>query len=236
MLCKVCNTRVPGHQASCPNCGSHTLAETPNSESALTAKLPQIDYPTMDEASGDPEIEWADDSDSLDLEDAVEPEKKPAVRVTRSQPSREPAKPAAPSAANAAAPGNPNASGVRRMLCERPQMLEPGLTVYTSEKGTPLGAGYKSAVGPIDLLARDAKGDLVVVMVAEPDDGPEVISVALQRIGWVRKHLSPNGRPVRGVVLLDSVREGITYAASAVSETLQFKTYRIALAFDDVEF
>jgi len=213
--------------------------ETPSSESALTAKLPEIEFPPEEPEKDDAEIEWADDSDSLDLEEPLEPTRETASPASRAPEAPKESRIATPPGRGAAAPRSlapPDAAAVRRMLCERPAMLEPGLSVYTSEKGTPLGAGYKSAVGGIDLLARDANGDLVVVMVADPEDGPDVISVILQRIGWVRKHLSPNARPVRGVVLLDEVREGISYAASAVSETLSFKTYRIALAFEDVDF
>jgi RecB family endonuclease NucS len=120
------------------------------------------------------------------------------------------------------------------MLVERPEMLEADLSIYKSEKGTPLGAGYTSGVGEIDLLARDRAGDLVVVMVAEPHEGADIISVMLQRIGWVRKHLSRNAKPVRGIVLLDAMPEDLAYAASAVSGTINFKTYRVALAFEDI--
>lgn len=235
MLCKVCNTRVPRQNASCPNCGSPVPREPLAAESVGSATLPEIEFAAPEpEPVNDPADVASEAADSLELDEEVpeiehdfssneeakedEPVSQPATRVASMQPL-----------------GTLDTSGVRRMLVERPEMLEADLSVYTSEKGTPLGAGYTSGVGEIDLLARDGAGDLVVVMVAEPREGADIISVMLQRIGWVRKHLSRNARPVRGVVLLDEMREDLSYAASAVSDTIVFKTYRIALAFEDIE-
>jgi hypothetical protein len=132
--------------------------------------------------------------------------------------------------------GAPDPAGLRAMLADQPELLEPGLSVYKSEKGTPLGARYTSAVGEIDLLATDADGGLVVVMVVEPHEGPELIAGVLQRIGWVRKHLSGRSQSVRGIVLMDHARDSVAYAAAAVAGTVAFKTYQVALTFDDLQF
>jgi len=235
MLCKVCNTRIPTQRTSCPNCGSPAPAEASRGESVGSTTLPVIDFhrsdpPGIDESAASD----LDREDSLELDEEVadgaaafepdedsketEPVAQPARRVRAVQPL-----------------GTLDAPGVRRMLVERPETLEAELSVYKSEKGTPLGAGYTSGVGEIDLLARDRDGSLVVVMVAEPGEGADIISVMLQRIGWVRKHLSRDKRPVRGIVLLEEMRDELAYAASAVSDTIAFKTYRIALAFEDVD-
>ena len=122
------------------------------------------------------------------------------------------------------------------MLAGKPGMLEPGLEIYRNERGTPLGAGYTSAVGEIDLLARDADGGLVVVMVAEPHQGADLISSALERIGWVRKHLGGEGKRVRGIVLVERPKDDIAYAASAVADTVTFKVFQVALTFDDLDY
>lgn len=127
-------------------------------------------------------------------------------------------------------------AGLRSLLADQPELLEPGLRVYTNEKGTPLGAGYTSAVGEIDLLARDADGGFVVVMVADRFDAERLVSNVLQRIGWVRKHLSQDENPVRAIVLLDDASDDIAYAAAAISGTVAFKTWRVSVTFDDIEF
>jgi RecB family endonuclease NucS len=132
--------------------------------------------------------------------------------------------------------GSPDPDALRTLLAEQPELLEPGLSVYTSDKGTPQGAGYTSGVGEIDLLARDGQGALVVVMIGGGEAGAELVSAVLQRIGWVSKHLSGKSQRVRGIVLLDEVREEIGYTAAAVADKVSFKTWRMALTFNEVEF
>jgi hypothetical protein len=163
----------------------------------------------------------------------------PALRVgsTDSEEKEDPPPATAASRVHRSGPlGAPDPRGLRVMLADQPQLLQPGLSVYANENETPIGAGYTSAVGEIDLLARDADGGLVVVMVAEPHAGEELISGVLQRIGWVRKHLSRGEEPVHAIVLVDRARDDIAYAAAAVADTVKFKTYRVALRFDDLEF
>ena len=75
-----------------------------------------------------------------------------------------------------------------------------------------------------------------MVMVAEPDQGDELVAEMLQRLGWVRKHLAKKSEQPRGIVLLESAPKSLGYAATAVTDTVRFKTYRIALTFEDVEF
>ena len=77
----------------------------------------------------------------------------------------------------------------------------------------------------------------MVVLISEKggNEGEALVAEVLKRIGWVRKHLGQGKKKVRGVVLCDSAPEDLSYAAAAVSDTVRFKTYRVALAFDDLE-
>jgi hypothetical protein len=129
----------------------------------------------------------------------------------------------------------PDASGLRRMLAEDPSALEAGLAVYCDAEGTPLGAGYTSGVGEIDLLAKDPDGELVVVMISDEQQGEALVAEVLQRIGWVRKHVAAGKNRVRGIVLCEHAPEGLSYTAAAVADTVRFKSYRIALSFEDLE-
>jgi len=90
-------------------------------------------------------------------------------------------------------------------------------------------------VGEIDLLARDAAGGFVVVMIAERGQGEDSIAEVLQRIGWVRKHLAKGTERVRGILLMDQPPESLSYAAAAVADTIAFKTYRMSLCFEDLQ-
>ncbi len=128
----------------------------------------------------------------------------------------------------------PDPSTLREMLAGEPQMLEAGLAVYTHKKKA-VGAAYATDVGEIDLLATDADGSLVVILVGEKEQGDELVTESLQRIGWVRKHLCKPSQNVRGIVVVEQPPESLCYAAAAVSDTVAFKTYRVALTFEDVE-
>jgi RecB family endonuclease NucS len=128
--------------------------------------------------------------------------------------------------------------GLRRqdvvgLLLEQPSLLEPGLEIYR-EDGKTCGVGYSTDVGEIDLLARDDAGSLVVIHVAEPGHGKELVGELLQRIGWVRRHLGSSEAEVRGIVLLDALPDDLGYAAAAVADTVEFKLYQLQLTFEPV--
>jgi predicted nucleic acid-binding Zn-ribbon protein len=266
MFCKVCNTRIAKGRSACPNCGSNTIQRTPDRPTRLRNVLPQADYEVKAGPgdSGDLDVtaeveEMTEQVPEVELDEAAEVELNEPAEVELNEPAEveldlssqiEDPKgetgsgeleekddpPTVSSGSQKRSVGSPDPDALRGMLAEQPGLLEPGLSIYTSEKGTPQGVGYTSAVGEIDLLAWDAQGGLVVVMVVGCEDGAELISGMLQRIGWVSKHLSGKGQRVRGIVLLEEVHESIAYAAAAVGDTLAFKTWQVALTFDDVEF
>lgn len=224
MHCKVCNTRLSDGQRSCPNCGV-ALAEAAFTKAKPPARLPS---PSLSTAH-DPE-----EDDVVELDDITED---PAPRSSSFKASEAPRrrvapKPKAPAATPLLATDVP---GLRALLAEQPETLEKGLSVYCDDEGTPLGAGYASGVGDIDLLAVDGRGDLVVVMVLEPGGGEELVADVLQRIGWVRKHIGDGKDRVRGIVLCEEAPESLSYTAAAVSDTVKFKTWRVALTFQDLE-
>ncbi len=129
----------------------------------------------------------------------------------------------------------PDPAGLRRLLIEQPDALESGLDLYCNDAGTPVGADYSTGVGDIDLLATDSEGGLVVVMISEKDQGDELVAEVLKRVGWVRKHLGEGDQRVRGIVLCEDPPESLSYAAAAVIDTVSFKTYRVALTFEDLK-
>ena len=161
---------------------------------------------------------------------AVEKPSSPAVSSPEASGS------AAVSTASATPLFAPDPAGLRTLLIEQPDSLESGLNLYRNDDGTPVGAGYSTGVGDIDLLATDSEGGLVVVMISEKDQGDELVAEVLKRIGWVRKHLGDEEQRVRGIVLCEDPPESLSYAAAAVADTVSFKTYRVALTFDNIEF
>src|SRR5262247_2668759 len=60
-----------------------------------------------------------------------------------------------PAAATAMGP-----AGLRALLADQPELLEPGLRVYRDESGAAAGVAFGTGVGEIDLLATDGRGNL----------------------------------------------------------------------------
>lgn len=124
---------------------------------------------------------------------------------------------------------------LRHLMAEQPGLLEPTLRVHVDESGAEVGAQYDTDVGEIDLLGRDDQGDWVVVMVAESPSDQDIIQGTLHRIGWLRKHLLGSGESARGIILIERLDDELEYAAAAVADTIDFKTWRLSLAFDSLE-
>ncbi len=220
--CKLCTTRLKEGELTCPNCGY--LINTDSN----------VFYIQGDERRREEEEALAQETPDPDLEDGGEPE----VGVGSEKNLDEEIEAAMEGQKNLEASTPVFSLGpaeLRELLARQPEMLEPGLSIVTDKGGKPVGAGLSTAVGVIDLLARDASGALVVVMVAEPGQGEELVGETLQRIGWVRKNLGKGMQRVRGIVLVEEAPEDLSYAAAAVAETILFKAYQIGVSFRDVE-
>jgi len=154
-------------------------------------------------------------------------------RPTARKTAAEKAAPPKPSSAEPSFDLSPD--GIRDLLIARPELIEEGLCLHTGGDGAASGARFETSVGKIDLLARDSTSGWVVVLIAEPGQGKELVGDLLQLMGWVRKHLSAEGQEVRAVVLVDSVPEDLGYAAAALSDTVEFKVYRVGLTIEKIE-
>lgn len=167
-------------------------------------------------------------------------ETKPEAKKPQPQP-RPVAKPPSPASKPAPKPARNAPSfdlspdGIRELLIAHPELIEEGLTIHTKDGGAASGARFETSVGAIDLLARDRSAGWVVVMVAEPGQGKELVGNMLQLMGWVRKHLSSDGQEVRGIVLVDSVPEDLGYAAAAVADSVEFNRYHIGVTLEKVD-
>ncbi len=72
-------------------------------------------------------------------------------------------------------------------------------------------------------------------MISEKNQGDELVAEVLKRVGWIRKHLGEKDQRVRGIVLCEDPPENLSYTAAAVADTVSFKTYRVALTFEDLK-
>jgi hypothetical protein len=228
MNCKVCNTRLGPGERQCPNCGNDAGPGATSPRSSKPGPLPATDLSkSTDPNDDDIELELNEVSGEVSAEVPAPAPPRSAPKVAKRPPAAKSSGPAPPLSIDA--------SGLRALLFEQPGALEKGLCVYR-EGGKAVGAGYSSPVGDIDLLATDASGDIVVVTVMEKNRGEELLAEVLKRLGWARKHLAEaGGKKVRGIVLCAEVPEDLSYTAAAVADTVAFKTYRLALSFDDIE-
>lgn len=230
MHCKVCNTRMGPGERTCPNCGNDAGVSASFRRKAKPGALPKRRLPETPTGEVELELNEVTNEPPVTKERPARP--RPAARVT-AKPTTAPRR----AARSGAAPlFEPDPDGLRILLGEQPQALEEGLSVYRDDDGDPVGSAFASPVGRIDLLATDGDGHLVVVTIMEKGQGDELVAEMLKRLGWVRKHLAAaDGLRVRGIVLCDEPPADLSYTAAAVADTVTFKTYRVALTFDDVE-
>ncbi len=227
LVCKACNTRFDKNMAACPNCGrraaEHAVEEGASGLSTSDASPLSLSTPVPAQDDADPEVE-------LEEQAVVARPKKSAKGAANRE--RRPAR-------SGREPGpavfHLDPSQVRTLVGEQPGLLEKGLGIYADESGKPVGADFPSPVGEIDLLARDPKGNFVVIMVPEPNEAGDVVGGILQRMGWVRKHVADGKKEVRGIVVLDQLPEEVAYAAAGTAGAVAFKTFRVALTFHDLD-
>jgi hypothetical protein len=229
MYCETCHERLKIGSRRCPNCGHATQGgrdlgsgSVRDSASSTSYSLP----PAPKLVKEEPKVPEA-------KVEAAKPQPRPVVPKRSPAPNRPAAKPSRPG--NVPPSFDLSPDGIRDLVIAHPELLEEGLSVHTKDGRTPSGARFETSVGKIDLLARDRSSGWVVVMVAEPAHGKELVGDMLQLMGWVRKHLSSEGQEVRGIVLLDSIPEDLGYAAAAVSGTVEFTRYRIGLTLEKVD-
>jgi len=258
MLCKSCNTRLDDGTRVCPNCGHQETYLGQTGSGARGNRPAPAAGPASSSSRLSPSMyspRKKAEADDLELEDAVEPSRPAAQAMSGRKPAPRPAaRPSAPPTRNPsssgsasrsrpAAPPQPASMGfdsdlslepdqLLSIVCEDPELLEPGLQVYEDNAGKPLGIGFSTDVGDIDLLARSADGGWVIVYF---DDGQtDIMAAMLMRMGWVRKHLVKDGEGVRAIVIAERVDPEVGYAAAAMADSIEFKSCRLTLRFDSI--
>lgn len=230
MNCIACGTRTGGNVRNCPNCGRTIKAQASrggaasNEASSTPLEASSAQAPTMRRGASQSQ--------------AVKPQRKSRA-TKKAQPAPELEEITGPElATDGAGLGHQE---IRALIHDQPDRIEDGLSIFTNANAEPVGIDYQADVGSIDLLAVDDAGGLVAVMVPGRDElgdmpaAKDLVSGALERVGWIRKHIAEQGQEVRALVLLDGPLEDLGYAAAAVAQTVSFKTYRLELSFSDLD-
>jgi hypothetical protein len=236
MTCTACGTRIGKNGRRCPNCGrnNQSTSRAGNAPEASTAVLEPSPAQIPGKRHGLRNPKKSAKAENRQEEPAKAP--KPAA-ASDSSATKIPVEEIPLSEESASTPGQ---GEIRAWIHDQPDRLEDGLSIFTDENAEPVGIDYSTDIGEIDLLARDDAGGLVMILVPDPsaDGGPlqgkDLVSDALERVGWVRKHVAEPTQDVRAIVIVDQIPEDFSYAAAAVASTLAFKTYRLEVSFADV--
>jgi len=102
------------------------------------------------------------------------------------------------------------------------------LKIFEDENGN-LGQQYFTEdVGYIDILAKDAKNNFVVIELKKGRKNDEVIGQVLRYMGWVRKNLCKNGENVRGLIIVRDKDSKLEYALKEISDKVEVKRYNVS--------
>jgi Endonuclease NucS C-terminal domain len=123
-------------------------------------------------------------------------------------------------------------SDLRDFLARNLSLLEPGLRLYQEEGIT----GVEFPVGGrfIDILALDAKNDLVVVELKVSRGYDRVVGQLLRYIGWIRQHQAEAGQHVRGIIVAREISEDLVLACSMVP-TVQLFEYELSVRLRKID-
>ena len=225
MYCETCHERLKSGSRRCPSCGHAAKGNQDLGSGSVRDTANQTAYslpPAPKLVEEEPKVVETKPKETKNQPRSTARKARPAERSAPTPSSTEPVLDLSP-------------DGIRDLLIAHPELIEEGLRVHTDADGAASGARFETSVGTIDLLARDAASGWVIVLVAESDQCKELVGDLLQLMGWVRKHLSAEGQEVRAVVLVDSAPEDLGYAAAAVSDTVEFKLYRVGLTLEKIE-
>ena len=260
MNCKSCNTRMPAGLRTCPNCGRlstkpASAAREDDSKYPLTEGNARAAEPVDLELDEIEEIEELDEVVDEDVtvvaEASASPKQSPrAHREARQQRTRpgkravaapkrapKPSRPARSTGGDATISGvTPSIDEVKGLVAQQPELLEAGLRLHSID-GHAAGEPFPTDVGDVDLLALDDAGGLVAIMVATSADAvsKQIVGETLQRVGWLSRHAADEGQEVRAIVLVDALPEEVEYAAAAVGDAIDFKTWRVSVRFDSLD-
>jgi hypothetical protein len=106
------------------------------------------------------------------------------------------------------------------------------LTLFEDQDGN-IGQQYvTNEVGYIDILAKDAKGNYVVMELKKGRKNDEVIGQVLRYMGWVRRNLCKKGEDVRGVIIVGERDTKLEYALTEIGSKVSAKVYKMSFKLE----
>jgi RecB family endonuclease NucS len=121
---------------------------------------------------------------------------------------------------------------LQRYLSDNLHIIEPGMTLFQDEDISgfeyPAGGGRR-----IDILAKDAGGNFVVLELKVEKGYDRVVGQLLRYMNWVRKELAEPGQRVRGIIVCRTMSEDLILACSSIKDVELFE-YRLQVTVKKV--
>ena len=103
----------------------------------------------------------------------------------------------------------------------RLDLIEEGLLAEWGGRQVQVG------VGTMDLFARSANGDLVVIELKKARASDKVFGQICRYVGWIKSHYAAPGQRVRGYIIASEMDEKLKYASKATPVgKIRLKTFR----------
>ena len=111
--------------------------------------------------------------------------------------------------------------------------IEPGLKLYEDDGVD--GLEYEVGNGRrLDILAVDAKGNLVVLELKVSKGYDRVIGQLLRYVNWIRQNLAQPGQSVRGIIVCRRISEDLRLACANISDVELFE-YKLSVTVSKVD-
>jgi RecB family endonuclease NucS len=91
---------------------------------------------------------------------------------------------------------------------------------------------YTEEVGYIDLLAKNSKGNFVVIELKKGRRDDEVIGQVLRYMGWVRKNLCKKNEEVHGLIVVGERDKKLNYALEEIGVKVSAMVYQVSFKLD----
>ncbi len=120
---------------------------------------------------------------------------------------------------------------LRNYLAKNLSIIEPGLKLYQDEGIT--GVEFDVGGRRIDILAVDAKGDLVVIELKVSRGYDRVVGQLMRYMAWILKNQAEPGQQVRGVIIARELSQDLLLACSLLTSVQLFE-YELSLKLKQV--
>jgi len=108
------------------------------------------------------------------------------------------------------------------------------LSIYREDDGTP-AQQYVTDVGIIDILAKDEKGNFVVIELKRAESKYHVMGQILSYMGWVQDNLVSGNEKVRGMIIVGKADKTLKSALNQVGDKVILKEYRMNMTLINPE-